>query len=627
MFTPVSMRHVSIQILKEDLPRASLALAESGAFHPDRRPLHERELPRVPGQAYRQVFHRAATRLDKITRLTALAAPRGLPSPWVVEQTELEALDERLGRLWAEASTFEAGLHEVEQELHLIGQLEAALENFADLDLDLGLLHDGLRFMDLRIGLVPPANLPQLQEALGLSGHLAKPFRSTDEAVYVLIVGPKAERGDPIQSVLDAAGYRPLPLPPELRDAPDRARADLHRRRKEQFERRRRLQDDLHAWARTHADELERAHIVLALARPFVDLADAARGDGWFSLISGWVPEPDLARIRETLADTLDHPHALEARPPHPDERPFVPSIMPRVPWLAPFVTLVRQYGIPRYGEVDPTLLFTASFILMFGMMFGDLGQGLVFMGLGWALRRRIGPFTHFMLAAGASSALFGLLYGSVFGYEHILPALWISPMSDPMYMLGVALIWGIGFICLGCLIAIRNRIVLGDWRDALFGNNGAVALAFYLSLLAGGLHLAREGSPGALPAAVGGGALALLAWHKWREFEAPLGERILVVFIELFETFTGYVSNTLSFLRLAAFALNHVALAVAVFTLADMMQTTGHWITVVLGNVFILVLEGGIVVIQTLRLEYYEGFSRFFSGDGHPFRPLRLST
>ncbi len=113
----------------------------------------------------------------------------------------------------------------------------------------------------------------------------------------------------------------------------------------------------------------------------------------------------------------------------------------------------------------------------------------------------------------------------------------------------------------------------------------------------------------------------------KWRESVAPLGERALVTIIETLETLTGYVSNTLSFLRVAAFSLNHVALAIAVFTLAAMMDTAGHGLTVFLGNVFIMVLEGAIVTIQVLRLEYYEGFSRFFSGDGIEFRPLKLGA
>ena len=120
-------------------------------------------------------------------------------------------------------------------------------------------------------------------------------------------------------------------------------------------------------------------------------------------------------------------------------------------------------------------------------------------------------------------------------------------------------------------------------------------------------------------------GSLLALAFHGWRRMDAPAWEKVLVVFIETLETLVGYVSNTLSFLRVAAFSLNHVALAIAVYTLADMLGTFGHAVTIVLGNVFMILLEGGIVAIQVLRLEFYEGFARYFSGNGHEFRPLRL--
>ena len=110
-----------------------------------------------------------------------------------------------------------------------------------------------------------------------------------------------------------------------------------------------------------------------------------------------------------------------------------------------------------------------------------------------------------------------------------------------------------------------------------------------------------------------------------WRESGSSGGERLLVVLIEVLETLMGYFSNTLSFLRVAAFSLNHAALAFAVITVAGLMDVAGHWITLMLGNLVILVLEGGIVLIQVLRLEYYEGFVRFFSGNGRAYRPLRL--
>jgi V/A-type H+-transporting ATPase subunit I len=163
------------------------------------------------------------------------------------------------------------------------------------------------------------------------------------------------------------------------------------------------------------------------------------------------------------------------------------------------------------------------------------------------------------------------------------------------------------------------------NWWGAVFGHHGIVNLVFYLALVWGGLNLGTTGAFGTLPALLVIGALGALAWYAWRHLDAPVGEKVLVVFIETLETIIGYVSNTLSFLRVAAFSLNHVALSIAVFTLADMMGAFGHVVTVILGNIFVLVLEGGIVMIQVMRLQYYEGFSRYFSGDGHEFNPLRL--
>jgi V/A-type H+-transporting ATPase subunit I len=134
-----------------------------------------------------------------------------------------------------------------------------------------------------------------------------------------------------------------------------------------------------------------------------------------------------------------------------------------------------------------------------------------------------------------------------------------------------------------------------------------------------------RVGEAPTLGLLIASGALTTILGFYWRHSDRPFGERAITVAIEGFETIMGFLSGTLSFLRVAAFSLNHVALATAVFALAAMMDSFGHWTTIVLGNVFIIVLEGAIVAIQTMRLEYYEGFSRFFGGDGYTFKPLSL--
>jgi V/A-type H+-transporting ATPase subunit I len=285
----------------------------------------------------------------------------------------------------------------------------------------------------------------------------------------------------------------------------------------------------------------------------------------------------------------------------------------------------VKNYGIPRYGEFDPTLLFTATFILMFGTMFGDVGHGALIAGAGWYWRNQLKTFTAFFIAAGSSSILFGFLYGSIFGFEEVLlPALWLSPIHHPILMLKLALYWGMAFICLATLITILNHWQERNYANALFNNTGFAGLFLYF----GGFYAVEKWMTTDsfdinqqlaifIP-------LLMILGYKWQKNKLPLGERILVTLIEGFESILNYLANTLSFLRVAAFSLNHAALAIAVFTLANMIGNPGNWLMIILGNLFIVIVEGAIVTIQVLRLEYYEGFSRFFRGDGRVFMPLR---
>ena len=197
--------------------------------------------------------------------------------------------------------------------------------------------------------------------------------------------------------------------------------------------------------------------------------------------------------------------------------------------------------------------------------------------------------------------------------------------MSDPIYMLTVALGWGVAFLTLGSAIAIVNRLLSGDQAGAFFGPGGVLPLILYFALLGGLINLAQGNDFPIVATAVIIISLTMLIAYQWHSSDASYGERIMITIIETYEIINGYATSSLSFLRVAAFSLNHVALSLAVFTLADTMGTVGHWIVIILGNIFVIVLEGFIVAIQTLRLEYYEGFSRYFYGDGKPFKPLRV--
>jgi V/A-type H+/Na+-transporting ATPase subunit I len=175
--------------------------------------------------------------------------------------------------------------------------------------------------------------------------------------------------------------------------------------------------------------------------------------------------------------------------------------------------------------------------------------------------------------------------------------------------------------------ISIRNRLRQKDTAAALLSGGGLAGIVFYLGLVRAAARWLETGTVPASGIVMFVMPLAVVLGYEWRRSEEPIGERIAIVAIEGFDTLLGYIANTLSFLRVAAFSLNHVALAIAVFTIANGLGPAGHWATVITGNIFILVLEGAIVTIQVLRLEYYEGFSRFFSGDGREFRPLTFGV
>lgn len=628
MFKPLPMLRIELSLLREDAPQAALLLANHGSFAPEFSDVPPEQLPELPGAAYQQQYAGTRAHLEKILAHYGIALPLTVEAPLQpVSLQQLAACGDWLGKVWnkcSEAQEQTRGLHE---EYRRTAQLLRALGQFMDVSIDLSRLQNPSALLDVRVGTLPRANVPRFEEALALAGYVAIRFFSSEEQVHLIIAGAGGQAAA-IERVLQAAGWRTMDLPSEFHGRPDQVRSEL-------VERMTRLQvqqAQLDARRSSEPDQdglrgrlLDAAHL-LARAAPYAELAALMRGRGSLAMLSGWIPADCLPQLKQMLSKHIGERYALHAREPRNDERLLVPSLIRHHRWLQPFARLVLNYGVPRYGEIDPTLLFAVSFVLMFGMMFGDVGHGALIALSGLMLRRRLGPLVSLAIAVGISSALFGLLYGSVFGYEHVLPALWMSPLSDPMLMLGVALGWGVGFIMLATLLTIRNRIADGRWREALLDSHGVAGLLLYLGLLAAAWRYASTATVDAATLLLLSTALAAMLGHGWRRNHgSATAERMLIVLMEGFEAIMAYISNTLSFLRLAAFSLNHVALSIAVFTVANMLHSTGYWFTVVLGNLFILLLEGAIVAIQTLRLEYYEGFSRFFGGDGRAFRPLTL--
>ena len=168
------------------------------------------------------------------------------------------------------------------------------------------------------------------------------------------------------------------------------------------------------------------------------------------------------------------------------------------------------------------------------------------------------------MVSAGIYSAVFGFVYGSVFGYEHVLRPIWMSPMSDPLRILSIALYWGVGFILVACLIKTHNLYVEKGAAAAAFDAGGCAGILLYLGAVLGLMGWFRDSAFGAGPALMAGGGGAAILIYNWHEQKGGQAERVLVAFIEVLETVIAFFANTLSFMRVGAFSLNHVALALA---------------------------------------------------------------
>lgn len=622
--SPIPMKKVSLYMVDADAQQAAMTLAQMSIIHPLENQESDQPLEDFPAAPYFSVYHQLNLRFGKIAGFSKQDFERPVISTDIVSLQQLQDLDEQLKLLWAQVSDLEEQLRQQNEDLHVIRQLSDSLQKFSALDLDLSRLRRQGKFLQIFVGTVPLGNFSQLKRALSLAHYLIKSFYSGEGIQHVVVFGSSRQQED-VQELLISADFRALKIPEEFSGSPSELQTGMNQRQQRVLETIAELEQQQTDLLRENQPMLNEVNKVLISARPYASLASVLKGRGGLVSFQGWVPADSDQAVKRQLEKDLEFPFHIEFSAPEIEEFDAVPSLLKKSWLLRPFQSLVMNFGMPGYKEVDPTSLFALSYILMFGMMFGDIGHGGVILLVSLFLYKRYSPFSIVAALAGSSSIIFGFIYGSIFGYEEIIHALWMSPMHDPVRLLLVAVVWGAGFLLIANLLAIRNYLATGSYNEAFYSGKGLAGLFFYLAALYGGYQSFNNQHFGWLESLLLVAPMMVILYFQWRQSSAGLIERVLVVFIEGLEHIISSISGTLSFLRVAAFSLNHIALAAAVFSIAAMMDGVGHWLTVVLGNVFIIVLEGAIVAIQCLRLEYYEGFSRFFSGKGKAFEPLKI--
>ena len=356
---------------------------------------------------------------------------------------------------------------------------------------------------------------------------------------------------------------------------------------------------------------------------------------GEYYILYGWMSEKDAKAFRQEIAEDEDVHCVEEDVDEHVSAIPPTRLKNPKI--LKPFEMFVEMYGLPAYNEMDPTLFVALTYTLMFGIMFGDVGQGIFLVIGGFLLYRFKGMrLAGIVSLAGVWSTFFGFMYGSIFGFEDILTAVWRRPMDDIMGTLMMAIAFGGVLILIAMILNIINAIRAREYGRMLFSQSGIAGLMCYgFVALCAVLYVTGHHLPATMiiAAAVGIPLVAILFKEplerlvERKKHVVPAGSKVMFfveALVELFDVVLSYATNTISFVRVGAFALSHAGMMGVVMTLAGMEKGSPNWLVIVLGNILVTGLEGLVVGIQVLRLEYYEMFSRFYKGSGKPFSPFR---
>ena len=662
MLFPQEMSEVELIIPSKDLVAVTKVLSGQGIFHQvDSAYLSSEGLGPNVWQEKAGTYSTLERRIQSIMQTVELAEeyPTGAG---IDSMADAETVRQSVDRIEGQVKGVSDQLAGEKKRLELLESQLRQLEPIADVKVEVGALRKS-NFMHSILGVVPAANISRLKTSLLRVPHVFFTLREDAQKPIVWILGSKAN-ADVLERAAKSAYLNSLSLPDEFSGTPEQITAMLRTEIEASRQKSAGLEAELAKLGVEHKNDLQKllwdAHISRVMADAIVRFGQLRHT----YVVVGWVPTASLpaltAKLKEASREVLIETVTASRSGHHTN----VPVALTQSKWLKPFQSLVGTYGRPSYGELDPTLLVAFTFPLLYGAMFGDLGQGLVMLVLGLLAHNKIilkGMQSLGLLFAycGASATIFGYLYGSIFGFEghlieeylhfHFEPV-WFSPMESILSVLSLAIDVGIVILILSFLLSMFNNVRSKDWAHLLFGHSGITTFLFYMCFLAlvfGGFFGSTALAPKiavalyAIPlpytilmavfgvfVTFGGFFRNMVEGHTLIEGKGlgAFGMFLVQSVMDLVETGISMLSNTLSFIRVGAFAVAHGGLSLAIFALAGEKPTPGFWITIALGNIFIIGFEGLIVYIQTMRLHYYEILGKFFHGGGERFEPLKLS-
>lgn len=526
----------------------------------------------------------------------------------------------------------------IEENEGTISQLEHMINAEVDFD-TLFSCH----YLQVRFGRIPTVNLDKLQY-YGAQEFLFKTFHKGTKETYCMYMTTETKAPE-IDNIFSSLYFERIHIPEFVHGTPEEALRVL----KEEDETAKNylvvLDGRIKDLFQQSIDEMNQIYSVSKKLNETYDAQKYVVVFGKNAAVYGFAEDKDAEKIKNEF-ETIEDVH-VEIKPAMGDSRLTPPTKLKNNWFSRPFRMFVEMYGVPSYTDFDPTNLVAISYTFLFGMMFGDIGQGIVLSLIGYFFYKWKGMQLGAVgMRLGISSTIFGFVFGSIFGsealFEHFMEPMFLPMESEnTMTLLMAAIATGVILIIISIAFNIILNLKKKHWGDLLFSQNGIAGLVFYVSVLLlvanmlVGLNLPLGG-----PLYIG----LLIAMPVIMIFlKEPLsykleGEKMFPhgfgaffteAFFELFEVMLTFIANTMSFLRVGGFVLSHAGMMMVVYTLAEMVAggtaiTLSYLLVVVIGNAFVMCLEGMIVGIQVLRLEFYEMFSRYYEGKGEPFISIK---
>jgi len=516
---------------------------------------------------------------------------------------------------------------DLEKENELMQKNYDIIKNLVSVDSKIENLYN-LKYMKFRYGTVPTKNLEEINRKIDNTDAIYFELKREEEYTWILYLTTEEFLGK-VDSFFNVQDFERIWLPKEASGTPEEFINQIEKNIKENLKKIDKEKEELRNLRIDAKEILIGAYKQLLLYENVNILKKYIVHDqnGTFYIVL-WVSKDNVENIKSILSNYKNVDYDIF----DDDEDIQAPTKLKNIKIFRPFETLIKMYGVPNSKEIDPTGLVAITAFIMFGFMFGDVGHGLVIFILGLILAKRKASLGPVLAIGGISSIIFGVLYGSVFGKEDIIKPILISPMDNIQTMLISGIAVGSIFILIAMIFNIINGIKNKDLQKCLFDKNGISGFLLYGLILADVAVYFLKGQM-LIPINVivivsiilillilFGDTISSKLEKKKEQAKTPMVEKIF----EIIEMTLSFASNTISFLRLAAFAINHVGLCMAVYLLADMSSGVGNIAIAIIGNIVVIALEGLIVGIQVLRLEYYELFSRFYEGNGREFKSIK---